>query len=461
MRKVIYSLILFVFMFGVAMPAMANVNESWDWHLVNGQKKRTLHYCAGTATRYTSTDRSLEIEAVEHGLPASWALWLTEAVENWNNSGSGWQFVPSEGLAIPPCQVMIIIADFNETITGGGMNQIMDTDGDGKMDLSTIVMDENLEDTLGNLPDGQDRADGKRDGWSTEGSEMTRDPVGVLKHELGHSLRLAHHADARQSAATDPDITDPRKPGDHKTDLSDADKQQAKDAFGQAVSLGNFTPCILRNHFNYNGIDVTFDAGSFADMNSMTISPLTGIAVPNPLQVPDGYSHVMNPATFFISTALPPLKPITIQVPYSDDELRGGEGKWIGDYHGLIPPALDQDTIVLLKYVPEPFGQELEGMSHWEILDGAVLDTENNTVTFQTMEMGIFGLTAKALPGELTIDEQIAASPYENGAAEADQAKPDAAEKPIDPVWYYVIIIVIVVVLVIAFVFGLKARKKK
>jgi hypothetical protein len=233
---------------------------------------------------------------------------------------------------------------------------------------------------------------------------------------------MDHHEDSKQSDASDPDVSDPRKPGDHTTDLSEADKQQARDAYGEPVNQGKFTPCTRRNHFNYNGIDITFEAGTFSAINSMTINPLTGIALPDPLQVPDGYSYVMNPASFFISTALPPLKPLTITIPYTETELKGGEGKWIHDYHGLIPPSLDEETITLVKYVQEPFGQEVEGMSHWEIVKGATLDTQNNTLTFETTETGIFGLTAKALPGELTIDEQIAATVFESGKTPADQA---------------------------------------
>lgn len=409
MKKFFIILFSFILTAGLAGSALAYVNESWEWHKVDGKAKRTLHYCVSTAIEYTSKDRVLEIEKAEAGMPDSWNSWLKEAVDNWNKAESGWKLEPVE-FKIPPCQVVIVLADFDETTTGGGFAQIMDTDKDGKIDLTIIAMDQNLEDTLKNLPEDQDTADSNRDGWSTDDKEMTRDPVGVLKHEFSHAMRMDHHPDADHQAATDPDITDPRKAGDHKKELSDEDKREARTSAIEDAIFPNFRPCFQKNNFEYQGIEISFDDNSFANENSMPFLKFSGVAIPGPITLEGGYSHIIDNTAIWFKTELPILKPLSISMPYSDEDLNGGNNKWIGDYHGLVPPALDENTIALFKYIEEPFGVYAEGNSHWEKIEASAyqVDTDNNKVTFQTMEAGTFGLSAMPKAGQVTIDDQLA-----------------------------------------------------
>jgi len=412
MKKIFIVLLVSGVLLGLSNIALAFVNESWDWHNVDGKAKRTLHYCASTPIEYTNKGRVLEVEKAKAGLPENWNKWLTEAVDKWNKANTGWKLVPTE-FKIPPCQVVIAVADFDEGTTGGGMAQINDTDNDGKMDLVIIVLDEKLENTLKDLPAGQDNSDGSRDGWSTDSKEQTRDPIGVLEHELGHALRLDHHLNSKHDDKNDPDVTDPRKPGDHKTDLSDEDKDEAKASNLEGALFPNLRPCYRKNHFNVQGVAIDFEANSFKDMNDMPLHILSGTAIPNPITLEGGYSHIIDHSVIWFKTELPILKPLSISIPYTDVDLAGGNGKWIGDYHGLIPPALDESTLAVFKYVEEPFGVYAKGSSHWEKIDSEVkVDTSKNKVTFQTTESGIFGLSAMPKAGETTIDQQIAASEY-------------------------------------------------
>lgn len=407
MKKFLFILLIAGLILSLSSTALAYVNESWDWHLVKGKAKRTLHYCASTATEYTNKDRVLEIEKAKGGLPENWTKWLKEAVDNWNKADLGWQLVSTE-FNIPPCQVVIVLADFDEATTGGGMASINDADKDGKMDLTIIAMDEKLEQTLKNLPDDQDNIDGQRDGWSTSDQEQTRDPVGVLKHELSHAMRLDHHPDAKHDVVSDSDLTDPRQPGDHNKELSDEDKREAAMSYRADAIFPNFRPCFRKNYFNYQGVEIAFEANSFKDMNNMPLRKFSGVAIPSPITLSDGYSHIIDNTAIWFKTDLPILKPLSISIPYTDVDLNGGNSKWIGDYHGLVPPALDESTIAAFKYIEEPFGIQAEGYSHWEKVDNATVDTEKNKVTFQTMEAGTYGLSAKPKAGEASIDQQMA-----------------------------------------------------
>ena len=217
----------------------ALVNTGWDWHLVNNNPKRTLHYCGGRAVRYSEAGNTIDVQSFVPGLPPSFAVWLTEAVEKINKANTGWKLVPSNAV-ITPCQILITVADISESNFGGGHATPSDIDGDGKADITRITIDKNLEDTLKNLPEGQDTADGARDGWSTEGSDATRDPIGVLMHELTHAMRLRHHQDSNHSDSSDSDISDPRNPGDHNTDFSQEDLNELRDAYGTSEQVNKW-----------------------------------------------------------------------------------------------------------------------------------------------------------------------------------------------------------------------------
>lgn len=104
--------------------------------------------------------------------------------------------------------------------------------------------------------------------------------------------------------------------------------------------------------------------------------------------------------TIYWRTNQPPQKPVRISIPYTEEELRGGDGVYYGDLHNFVPPAVDENTLAVFRYVPRPFGTESETPSRWEKVEGATLDSKNNLVTFETTETGIFGIAGMALPEE-------------------------------------------------------------
>jgi len=236
LRKVLLIFLPIFLLSFFTKPAHAFVNEGWDWHLVDNQPKRTLHYCAGVAHSVTENNRSVDVRSLTQGLPEQWAGWLSEAVDALNAANTGWQLIPSR-LSFPPCQVLIALADISENTHGGGVATPRDTDGDGKANLVRIVIDTNLEDTVKNLPEGQDTSDGTQDGWGTKDGEMTKNPMGTLIHELTHAMRLDHHPDSSHADKSDGDISDPRKPGDHQVSLSNEDLKELRSSSGGQESV--------------------------------------------------------------------------------------------------------------------------------------------------------------------------------------------------------------------------------
>ncbi len=380
-------------LFLTARPASAFVNEGWDWHLVDGQPKRTLHYCAGNAVRYTEQGRSVDVTAVSQGLPPSWAGWLTEAVDNLNKANTGWTLVPSN-LTFPPCQVLIALADISEDTHGGGVATPVDTGGDGKADIVRIVIDESLENTSENVGDGVDTADGNHDGWSTIAGEGTRNPIGTLMHELTHAMRLDHHPDSKHSDKSDADISDPRQPGDHDTNLSDEDLNELRQSAGTEEKVGMFETQGESQSFNFLGVNIFVEEGAFAFYPGfLDINVYDGVAIPDPLAVPDGFTHILGSGTIYLRTSADLQKPVKVSIPYTDEELKGGDNMFVGDLHGYLPPPIDENSMRAFRYIQRPFGVESEVVSHWELVENSQVDTENNQVTFETSETGIFGIS--------------------------------------------------------------------
>lgn len=392
-KVLLYSL-FFTLSFYVVTSASAFVNTGWDWHLVNGEPKRTIHYCVGVATKVVESGRGVDVQSFTTGLPEEWQGWMDQAVENLNDSNTGWKLEPVAA-TFPPCQVILTLADISESIHGGGVTTPVDTNGDGKADIARVTIDISLEDTVSDLPEGQDGEN--PDGWNSEGSG-TMDPVAVLMHELMHTLRLDHHPDSKHSDSSDSDISDPRKVGDHSTTLSEEDLNELREASGTQEEIGQVQIEELPYEWSYGGVNVfvakeTFDLALYDWGVWFDINIYDGVAIPDPLAVPSDYSHVIGSGTIYWRTSMPPLKPVKISISYSDEELMGGDNLYFGDLHNFVPPALDEESLVIMHYVQRPFGVESEIVNHWEKVEGSVVDTDAKTVTFESMETGIYAIS--------------------------------------------------------------------
>ena len=395
--RLLFFALLILSLILLTKPAGAFVREAWDWHSVSGNPKRTIHYCAGVAVDFEDDGETVDVKKVSQGLPLSWAGWLSEAVDTINNANTGWTLIPSR-LSFPPCQILISLADISEANYGGGVSTPVDLDGDGNIDLTRVTIDKNLEGVLENLPESQDTTDGSRDGWSTTNGEATRNPMGVLMHELLHALRLDHHADSKQNDASDNDISDPRQPGDHKVSLSDEDLNELRLSSGQEIKVGLFEVEEGGQKIEYGGVTIEIPSGAYAFYPGfLDVNIYDGVLIPDPLILPDEYAHVFGSGTVYIRTDQPLQKPIKVYIPYTDEELKGGQGMYVGDLHEYVPPAIDEKTMAAFKYVMRPFGVETEETNHWELVGNSQVDSKNNSVVFETSETGIFGISGFAL----------------------------------------------------------------
>lgn len=454
MLRLFISTIVFLFLFTISTsPVSAFVNESLDWHLVDGQPKRTIHYCAGVAARYTEENRTVDIEATKPNLPPEWAAQLTAAADALNAANTGWTLQPSQ-FQFPPCQIFIVLADISEATHGGGVTSQIDTNDDGKVDVVRIVIDQNLEETLQDLPGGQDVNDETTDGWSTDPSEQTRDPVGVLMHEIMHGMRLDHHTDSSQDDESDNDISDPRKPGDHNVELSDEDIRELESSFGMTEKVGMFGVEPQGQLIEFGGAFFDFPEAAFEESYAarFDVNILDGISIPDPLAIlGDGdYQHILGSGTVYIRTSQRLAKPVKVSIPYSDRELKGGPGMYVGDLHSYVPPALDENSMRAFKYIKEPFGVEQEGTSHWVLIENSKVDVNKNLVTFETQETGIFGISGKKAPKQ---QSEAKKGPSGLGRIIAKDLNPDSGNNNL--IWLFGILGIVGVS------YYFKSRKKK
>lgn len=366
----------------------ANVKPEFEWSLESNRPDRSLRVCF---------HRSLDSE---------WQGWVQEAVDKWNaeTDDTGWRFevVP---FVKDSCQVFILLSDISESENAGARFDPLDVmagqdeQPDGYVNGVVLTLDSNLEETKKWMGIDEDISDTTRDGWSIVDGEGTRDPIDVVMHELGHAMRLDHHDDY-DAQNPDGDISDPKQPGEHYHDLSDADIRQAKDAniegfdiakgtiatMGEeALQLGRATLDIPKYAFGYWYYDYEISLLEAKDF------------IPVPLNVPNGYSHVFDAVGFFTSSPLQDA--ISMTLPYQESDLEAGKTP-LDTAEGFFPPGLQESTIAVVRFEKNVWDltpiEVNENPSTWSIVPDAVVDTEKNTVTFTVDEAGYYGLVATA-----------------------------------------------------------------
>ncbi len=221
-------------------------------------------------------------------------------------------------------------------------------------------------------------------------------------HELTHAMRLDHHPDSSHTDTSDGDISDPRKPGDHKVGLSDEDLNELRASSGSQERVGQFEVQEGEQTIEYANVQFTIPPDAFEFYPAfLDVNVYDGVAIPDPLAIKYNddsmnFAHILGSGTIYFRTFPPLVKPITISIPYTNQELEGGPNMYVGDLHNYIPPALDETTMRAFQYHQRPFGVETEEENVWNAIENSQVDTKNNRVTFQTQETGIFGIAAVA-----------------------------------------------------------------
>lgn len=197
-----------------ALPAsgLAHVVEDWDWHLLkDGKKKRHLHWCVIPELRPGMPD------AFPRDKAAEWEKWAKEAFDNWTKDpkgeSTGWTF-EKVGPFDKNCQIQIRWSttprsDFGRAVVPSG------EEGDQRADKVQIYIH-----SVG--------ADKKPRKFGREG-EDTLDPVRLLKHEVGHAIRLDDTDNAEDMMSSGVESEDEEK-GNHDTSLSEEDYKEARES---------------------------------------------------------------------------------------------------------------------------------------------------------------------------------------------------------------------------------------
>ncbi len=203
-------------------PGLAHVVDNWDWHLDKGKKKRKLHWC-------------LILEPLPEGFPRDkaeqWKKWAKESFDNWVKDGkgkpTGWTFEEVSYLD-PNCQVLI---RFSTRPNGSYGKAYVPTGekGDQRAKKVTIRI-------FGVGPDKKPRKYGRK-------GKDTLDPVRILKHEIGHAIRLDDTENIEDIMGSGVE-TEAGEIGKHDTTPSDEDYKEARDSAAGDLKVAMHSPTV-------------------------------------------------------------------------------------------------------------------------------------------------------------------------------------------------------------------------
>lgn len=323
LKRTVVLVLLVLISSAVIVPAFAGIDDTWDWK--GKVRKLKVHVKAADADKEFGGKKLKDL--------------VKDAMDNWNKhkADTGWEF--EEGTA----------ADHHiEVQTGGSGNGGAHTSGFGGKDKNreisklTVVMDPNYS-----------------KGWGFN-DDAKKNPLGTLKHELSHCLRLDHQGGTRSNTKKIKDPQGDETAGDDVTDISASDKEEAKKAAtaliktasapvnagtGATLSVRGF-PDELPFTVNTEMLQLSLTANTFQVPAEVTLSATSFVSMPDPLNTPAGIERMVRGAHITVDWlgSAPSFFDVFVelQIPFED----GNEGEgWLIDLNDpkwtpIIEPTL-------------------------------------------------------------------------------------------------------------------------
>lgn len=365
-RVVILSLAVLFLLLVSANFALAHYGASWD---------------------YPGHKRNLNIK-----IPGSepWKGWAQEAIKNWNDADppTGWSFTETD--ADP--DVTIETADIPKDDQAGGGRMKANPTGDPGEATVTITMDTDVTDEL-MFGAGSDSGrlgypSGGTNGWS-KSEPQALDPVLVLKHELGHALRLKH-GDGQNTGNLEEPISrgNHDNPVDRKPSANDiAEATEGAQSTGPTVAPKDIGPD--GGSHNYSRTNINIESGTLDSTATFWIMYLNPLLTPDPSAIESpgfhddrGIIYAVDLSTDYSNAFT---KPVEITMQYTNEEINGGYS--LGEQHTNLLPSLNESSLKIYGYN--------QGTGYWEEIP-STLDKQGKTLTFYAHHFSLYGIGGEA-----------------------------------------------------------------
>lgn len=346
-------LVVFLLVALVAGSALAHVKDWYEW-------------CRDPAAGKPKRNLKVWVDPAAGG---QWKQWTQEAMDNWNNANTGWTLTMTD--QIEGADVTVHTAPIPARADGATVLGRCQSDFDsttGEVIGVTITANSGIN-------------------WGTSG-ENTVDPVKMLKHELGHTMRLTHSelGNIMEEAIGE---------GDHDRAPNNDDVDEAKQAASStrpepekrvegARTTSTLGPAAL------TAASVDFDAWAAHGM-PLAVYPMEGIMLPDPLAVPEGLERVVVAAAVFPFEADFSM-PADLRLTWEQGAISGLV--MVGEVHGELLPPVDPKGMVPVRWLRDP--AQPTGGTWVPLVAGVSLELAVRTGTFGLPGGGIYGLAAPA-----------------------------------------------------------------
>ena len=307
--RVLLALVILVL---AVAPAAAHVKPWYEWCLdqATGKPKRQLKVW------------------VDPSAGSEWQGWTDEAMANWNAADTGWTLQRTS--SIEGADVTVHSAPIPPRSNGTQVAGRCQTDCDGatgEVVGATIVANSNFA-------------------WGTSGDGVS-DPVKLLKHELGHAMRLDH---SELGNLMDEILA----VGDHDCTPNVDDREELADSASTTRPLPAIQPEGTHIRIALGAADLAVPTSDYWSVDlhfgiPPSVLPLEGVMLPEPAAVPATAERVL------VAAAVLPLAaefslPARLQLTWSAATLTGTA--MTGELHGDLLPVLDPQTLVPVRWVP-------------------------------------------------------------------------------------------------------------